>query len=322
MAIDRGVSRETGQEAASGRTITVMRHYLVLVLAICTVTGSARADSAPLGWQPASAREPSQVRALRRSIERWATPGEQRQLGSQRVAGCRSTPMDAFRGRARCPSVDSIRAVAIDRAIRFFAAEAEEAEGRGAVARSLRALPPMSQSGARAEASRLLGDEAWRADAKALVQAGQSWSVERVAAALGEVIAAAVTAGATRARLFEAAVDMLEELARPLRSLSVRVEAGDDVSSSDRGLAQRIAIRVRRCLRREWDAGWRPVALPMHVSESGEVVVAGGGDARECALERARRLTGSERGHPLTFRVVFGPRGRVWGEPVGLGGDP
>ncbi len=230
--------------------------------------------------------------------------------------------MDAFRGRARCPSVDSIRAVAINRAIRFFAAEAEEAEGRGAVARSLRALPPMSQSGARAEASRLLGDEAWRADAKALVQAGQSWSVERVAAALGEVIAAAVTAGATRARIFEAAVDMLEELARPLRSLSVRVEAGDDVSSSDRRLAQRIAIRVRMCLRREWDAGWRPFAGQMRLSESGEVVVAGGGEARECALGRARRLTGSERAHSLTFRVVFGPRGRVGGEPVGLGGDP
>ncbi|UJR78217.1 hypothetical protein [Sandaracinus amylolyticus] len=297
----------------------VRRALAVVALAIVIAPGHGRADVVPPGWQPPAPEEDAHVALFRASLAAWMSPEERVWLAARVHPRCgviARRGSTGFGSARRCPSLDRIREVAIDRAVRFFAAEILDAEGRPHDAAALREAPPMRDAVARrAAASRLTGDAL--EPARALAEHGMEWSLEQVVIALGRLVERAV--GARREHLTRAAIEMLAELASPLAQVSVAVEPqrGDDPSA-------RLAVRrAGACLQPEIDARWRPVAVRVAIQRSaaGVAVSSSGPAALRACVERAVRVgLGRERGtgEASITRIVAGPRGALWGAPVEL----
>lgn len=294
----------------------------LVVLALALAPARARADVVPRGWSAPAAPEETHVAMLRASIAAWATPSERALLDARRHPRCapEETPR-ARRGgalytRRRCPDLDSIRRVAIDRAVRFFAAEILDAEGRASDAAALRAAPPMHDAAALAAVSPRL-TAASTAAARELAEHGTTSSLEQVAAALGRLLEAALRAGVPRDRLVQAAVEMLAELARPTSRVTARLE-------QDGGeLPGTIARRAQTCLEPHFEARWQPVAVRIVVVRGAAGVAVrstGPREVRECVERAARRALERTRMPPgvRSARIVVGPPGVLWGAPVQL----
>ncbi len=308
-----------------------MRRAAVVLLLVLTASGSARADVAPpFPWRPSAtpAPESSHVAALRSSLEAWMDDGERARLAARRHPRCGvsygQSPRAAGYGRA-CPDGDRVRHVAIDRALRFFAAAALEARGRPEEAGALRDLPPMREPAPRSEAARRLAEEPELAPARRMAQHGAGWSLEQIATELGRVIRAAVDAGAPREAMVAAALAALGELARPGPRSTVRAEVSPERSASDRRFAQLVAHEAEACLRPEVEARWRPVAVRLGVIGTGarvEVTASAPPELAACLARAAQAAAALRRepapARPLAMRVVFGPDPTLWGPPADL----
>ncbi|AKF09273.1 hypothetical protein [Sandaracinus amylolyticus] len=301
------------------------RAFAVIVLALVIAPSEARADVVPYGWQPPAPEEETHVALFRASLAAWMSPDERVRLAARVHPRCGTVARrgsTGFGSLQECPSVDRIREVAIDRAVRFFAAEILDAHGRGPDAAALREAPPMRDPAARsAVLSRLTGDVL--EPARVLAEHGMELSLEQIASLLGRLVEGAVRAGARRERIVQAAIEMLAELSRPLAHVSV---SSEDARGDDR-TAQLAARRAGACLQPEFDARWRPVAVRVAIrrSAAGVAVSSSGPTSVRACVERAVRVElGRERALRATSsitRIVAGPRGALWGAPLELAGD-
>lgn len=303
-----------------------MRRASLAVLLLVASVGSARADVAPFGWRAPPAPEEMRVATLRGSLAEWMSPAERARLDAERHPRCGvivqpRAPRSAGYGGVPCPDAARIRDVAIDRGVRFFAAETLEAQGRVADARALRALPPMRDAAARRQAVALLARFPALEPARRLAADGGGWSPEHVAVELGRAIRAAVEAGAPRDRLVAASLAMLGELARPFARHTARAEVPTG-SDADRRFAVLVARASLSCLEPEAEARWRPVAIRVGLVAGRALSVSGPDEVRACIERAARAAAGSSPAspptHPIVARIVVGPPGLLWGEPVDL----
>lgn len=310
-----------------------MRVAIALACAL-SLPLAARADVMPPGYRAAPAPprpEDGHVALLRASLEQWMAEPERARLAERRFPTCARSPTPpryprgaGYGSSSACPSLDAVRRVAIDRATRFFAAEVHAARGRAREAAALRTLDALSTPDARARAARAL--EPWRSDeelrsAHALATSGASSSLEQLAAELGRLIAATVQAGADRARIVEAAIALLAELARPFteRPLAVRVEPVGDLDPASRRMLAVIARAASRCAAPEVHARLGPVAVTIAIVDRSQLLTRAPPALAECleaaAGREARRLPA---GAPIRARITVGPTGPLWGAPAEL----